>query len=218
MATDYGRSIQYVRDVTSRIDKDLKVELRETAFNMWLACYGQQEIADQIGYGQPAVNEFVKNLQVIRNGTGAENDNLSKKPPLAKTAGAREFDLWLACHTQEEIAEREGMSQPQIKEILSEMAELPKPIKASANHLTDFEVPLYNIWKFKEKSRGSNHFGNSEPTILDNLLYRYPGRIFAYKIFRESRCRRGIFYRDLPGMQKRYEKYFGVGVRGKHNT
>jgi len=88
----YGRSIKYVRGVTSRIDKDLKVELRETAFNMWMACYGQKEIADQVGYSRQAVGEFLDLLQDAGNGTGAENGQPSKNPPLAKTAGGREFD------------------------------------------------------------------------------------------------------------------------------
>ena len=54
------------------------------------------------------------------------------------------------------------------------MAELPKSDKATADHLTDFDpIPLYNVWKFKIKSSGSNHFGNVEPIILDRLLYLY---------------------------------------------
>jgi len=90
-----------------------------------------------------------------------------------RSSPKRIFELWLACHTQEEIAKREGVSQQAIGTILQEMAELPKSDKAAADHLTDFDPPIYNIWKFKEKTRGSDHFGNSEPTILDNLLYLY---------------------------------------------
>jgi hypothetical protein len=40
---------RYIRESTSRIDKDLKVELRETAFEMWMGCYSQQEIAEAVG-------------------------------------------------------------------------------------------------------------------------------------------------------------------------
>ena len=83
------------------------------------------------------------------------------------------FNLWLSCHTQQEIAEMVGLSQPQVNELLSEMAILPKSIQPVADHLVDFEVPLYNVWKFKGKSQGSRHSGNTEPTILDNLLYLY---------------------------------------------
>lgn len=44
---------------------------------------------------------------------------------------------------------------------------------ATAEHATDFDPPLYNIWKQQEKSSGSSHFGNSEVRWLDNLLYMY---------------------------------------------
>lgn len=83
------------------------------------------------------------------------------------------FELWLACHTQEEIAEIVGLSQPRTNEVLSGMAELPKPAKPAADHLTDFQIPIYNVWKFKEKTPGNTHFGNTDITILDNLLYLY---------------------------------------------
>ena len=48
----------------------------------------------------------------------------------------------MACHTQEEIAEREGISQPQVKEVLSVMADLPKSIKPAADHLVDLVVKI----------------------------------------------------------------------------
>jgi hypothetical protein len=44
------------------------------------------------------------------------------------------FKRWLACWTQQEIADEVGLSRPQVTEILSEMAELPKPTKPSSEH------------------------------------------------------------------------------------
>jgi hypothetical protein len=38
--------------------------------------------------------------------------------------------------------------------------------KAAAEHATDFEAPLYNVWKQQSKSAGAEHFGNSEPRWL----------------------------------------------------
>jgi len=90
-----------------------------------------------------------------------------------ETRNKRIFDLWMACYTQEEISEREGISQPQVKEILSGMADLPKSIKPAAEHLTDFDIPVYNVWKYKENTPGSTHYGNTNIKILDNLLYLY---------------------------------------------
>lgn len=145
-----------MREVTSRIDKDLKVELRETASQMWMACHSQeeiaeavevaagtvvnwesefiksstdeelrnwtnftppiynvwkqQEIAEAIGFGQPAVAEFTKNLQLIQNGTDAENDNLPEKPALTIDADSREFEEDVSGMAGGEIVD----SRPQI--------------------------------------------------------------------------------------------------------
>jgi transcriptional regulator with XRE-family HTH domain len=87
--------------------------------------------------------------------------------------GRRIFAMWMACHTQEEIAERENVSKSIVSEICSEMAELPKPDKAAADHAADFTPPVYNVWQTRERSEQSNHPGNTEVRWLDNLLYLY---------------------------------------------
>jgi len=43
----------------------------------------------------------------------------------------------MACYTQEEIAEREGIHKDTISEICREMADLPKSAKTAAEHATD---------------------------------------------------------------------------------
>jgi len=79
-------------DAASRIDKDLKVELRETAFQMWMACYGQDEIAETIGYSRQAVGEFMKILQDAKNSDNRENGELDENTALNNEADSREFD------------------------------------------------------------------------------------------------------------------------------
>ena len=69
----------------------------------------------------------------------------------------RIFDFWLACYTQEEIAEREGITHQAVDQVLQEMADLPKIAKPHADHLIDFEIPIYNIWKQQEKTSGTKH-------------------------------------------------------------
>lgn len=64
-------------------------------------------------------------------------------------------ELWMACWTQEEIAEAVGVSVGTVNAVCSEMADLPELNKPSASHLTDFDVPLYNVWKFTERKRPS---------------------------------------------------------------
>ena len=85
----------------------------------------------------------------------------------------RIFDLWLACWTQAEIAAEVSAPQKTVDDVLAKMAGLPDSLKPAADHLTDFDPPIYNIWKQQEKTAGSSHFGNSEICLLDNLLYLY---------------------------------------------
>ena len=65
-----------------------------------------------------------------------------------------------------------GVTKETISQVCQKMADLPESDKPSASHLTDFNPPVYNVWKFQEKTSGiSNHYGNTEVTIVDNLLY-----------------------------------------------
>lgn len=88
----------------------------------------------------------------------------------------RIFDLWLAGHTQQEIADAMGVKQDSLKDSFREFgdfAKIPKTQQAAADHATDFDPPIYNVWKQQTKSEGSSHFGNSDPRWVDNLLYLY---------------------------------------------
>ncbi len=63
-----------IREWTSDTDKAVKTELRETAFNLWLSCHTQQEIADAIGYSRPHVTEFLKLSGFVGNEENAVSD------------------------------------------------------------------------------------------------------------------------------------------------
>ena len=62
------------------------------AFNLWMGCYSQQEIADAVGYSEKAVREFLDLLRNGENGTDAENPVLSENPELANDSENRAFD------------------------------------------------------------------------------------------------------------------------------
>lgn len=85
------------------------------------------------------------------------------------------FDMWLACYSQDEIASAVDVSQKTVDNSLVNFENMPKLLKNLALFQdTDFTPPIYNVWTFeKEKSNKSNHFGNSEQRIVDNLLYLY---------------------------------------------
>lgn len=87
----------------------------------------------------------------------------------------RAFGLWLACHTQEQIAEAVNMPRTTLSDWVEDFAEigqLSETGKTSAN-FGDFEAPLYNVWKRQLKSNEVSHPGNSEQSILENLLHAY---------------------------------------------
>src|SRR5579871_3243014 len=50
------------------------VPLRQKAFDMWLACHTQEEIADAIGYSRPHVTEFLQKGGFVGNGKGSVCD------------------------------------------------------------------------------------------------------------------------------------------------
>lgn len=87
------------------------------------------------------------------------------------------FDMWLSCHTQEEIAEAVGISIGTVNgetETIFRFGSASKSEKSLAQHAdADFETPIYNVWTFAKKTNGVEHFGNSEQRIVDNLLYLY---------------------------------------------
>lgn len=56
-----------------------------------------------------------------------------------------------------------GLSQGEVAKTISFQTEsMPDGIKPYADHLVDFDVPIYNIWKAQKKSEGATHQGNSD--------------------------------------------------------
>ena len=86
-------------------------------------------------------------------------DWLSRIDKDAKEARDRRvFEMWLACYTQKEIADKEGEPQRTISDFtatFSEIGNLAESAKATSSHATDFDAPIYNIWKQQEKTAGS---------------------------------------------------------------
>lgn len=85
----------------------------------------------------------------------------------------RIFEMWMTYHSMQEIADAVGIHKDTVSEICRKFPELENSDKVAADHATDFDPPLYNVWKQQEKTGGSKHFGNSEVRWVDNLLYRY---------------------------------------------
>ena len=107
-----------VNKYLSDIDKQLREERKEKIFNMWMACYSQEEIADECGVSRESVKIEIETIG--KNGTDSK---ITKSLVFSKDA--------------------------------------------------EFKPPIYNIWTFSKKTNEVSHFGNSEQRIVDNLLYLY---------------------------------------------
>lgn len=82
-------------------------------------------------------------------------------------------ELWLACYTEDEIAELVSLARSKVAEVLSsDSSELKKGTKVAFSE-DGWAAPIYNVWAFAKKSNEVSHFGNSEQRITDGLLYLY---------------------------------------------
>ena len=97
--------------------------------------------------GQKTADRFQVAVAHLERGKGAKKETA--------------FNLWLACHTQEEIADSVDSPQQTIADWMKAFAETS--ISEESVKWTDFEVPIYNVWKQQTKSNKVDHFGNSEP-------------------------------------------------------
>ena len=158
---------------------ELAIE-RNATHGLQLSQEDKKDMARRIYHSTPERERDGKKkrlVQILSVSDRTVRDWLSRIDKDTKAARDRRiFDLWMACHTQEEIAEREDCDQKTVTNIISgETADLPEFLKShpAASHATDFEVPIYNVWKQQDKTPGASHFGNTEIRWLDNLLYLY---------------------------------------------
>lgn len=119
--------------------------------------------------------EIAATLSVTeRTVTGYLND-IDKR--LREERKQRIFDLWLACYTQQEIAEAVGTSRESIDDEIQTFGNFGNA-SVSTKSLefgrdNDWQPPIYNVWAWSKKTNAVEHFGNSEQRIVDNLLYLY---------------------------------------------
>ena len=86
------------------------------------------------------------------------------------------FDLWMACYTQEQIAEQTGVPQQTVARKLGELpTKFPgtNRVKLSEYGDEDWARPLFDIWNADRNANKVKHFGNTPVEFVDNLLYLY---------------------------------------------
>jgi len=121
----------------------------------------QKEIAASIGVSPSTVSQWLSRT--------IKEEKERKK--------AKAFDMWMACKTQEEIADAVCVDQKTVANWQDDFRKNSDDEDFLKSR--DFDPPIYNVWKQQTKSNKVNHFGQSEPRWLENLLYLYtnPGDI-----------------------------------------
>ena len=131
--------------------------IAEIYFNKKLEFGEVVHIAKTLGVGKKKVSEWLS--RTVKEEKDRRNQTI--------------FEMWLACYTQEEIANAVNTTHQNVSALTDNFATSVlknQNCKAAASHATGFKAPIYNIWKQQEKTMGSTHPGNSEIRWLDNLL------------------------------------------------
>lgn len=115
----------------------------------------QKEIAASLGVSASTVSSWLS--RTIKE----EKESKKKKA----------FEMWLACRTQEEIAEAVQMTRQAVGVWEDEFAK--NTAAEDFANSRDFTPPIYNVWKKQDKTNAVSHFGNTEAQWLENLLYLY---------------------------------------------
>lgn len=131
-------------------------------------------------------------IRMYADGTGRTEDEIAKllhvkkatvsgylantKKDNKKRRNKRIWDAWLACETEEEIAEREKVDIATISRTVENLAKSDAIAKCKifSNYTDpDWSPPLYSVWAFAKRTNKVKHDGNTEVRIVDNLLYLY---------------------------------------------
>lgn len=132
----------------SRIDKDETEERNVTIQDLWLRGYTLDEIAEQVGMTKQGVDGVCQRI--------------------ADFQIADISDAFVDMRASDDATDKQKREAEEARQ-----AAIVEENLANALHERDFQTPIYNVWKQQTKSNDLEHFGNSEITWLDRLLYLY---------------------------------------------
>lgn len=115
----------------------------------------QDEIAKTLKIGKAKINNWLNDI--------LESERKEREEKI--------WDLWLSCHTQQEIAEVISQSVGSINKVLQDFS--VKFCGNDSENFRNFTPEIYTTWNFSKSTNKVKHFGNIPPEILDNLLYYY---------------------------------------------
>jgi DNA modification methylase len=85
------------------------------------------------------------------------------------------LNMYIQCYTAQEIADVVGMELQTIVNEIGLITKIEEDSKKviTANFNDDFKPPIYNLWSFGKTTNKTEHFGQTEQRIVDNLIYLY---------------------------------------------
>ena len=119
---------------------------------------------------QQIADDLAVPLKTIRNWLARKTKDLKAEQQ------RRAAEMWLALYTEEEIAEVTGVPRQTIHDWIGKLPEMTTWVKSAIfaqYQEPDWTPPIFNVWKQQDKSNKTSHFGNSEASFLDRLLYLY---------------------------------------------
>lgn len=145
-------SLKTVRRWTERIDKDKASALRFAAAEMWLAGQRAEDIVAMLDQSKGFVDRAIPKLGQTRE-YGHDLATLPHFGQVSILGQTADFVPDLA-------------SLPQRDRDL-----FPQWFLDAAPDTGPEPLPIYNVWKQQTKSNAVGHFGNTEASFVDNLLY-----------------------------------------------
>lgn len=165
----------YVHDVSDTKDEYLIAIKRNSQHGQQLTYEDKRQncfnLYAKYGYPLERIAEIVSvSLSFATAATKTIRDNEEQE------RNERIFNMWMTCSTLDEIAGVIGVTKETVNQrtkTCQDLASITKSDKLSALFEDDFTTPLYNVWRFSKSSNDVAHFGESEQTIVENLLYLY---------------------------------------------
>ncbi len=150
-----------VFDLAAELNSDFGWQMtdedkRMTAIKMYQQ-FGrtQEDVARRLKIGKGKVSKWLKSV--------LDNEKNEQE--------AKIWDMWLRCHSHQQIATKLEVSRVTITETLQKLS--IKFSGADADIFRNFKTQVYTIWNFSKSTNKVKHFGNIPPEIIDNLLYYY---------------------------------------------
>lgn len=81
------------------------------------------------------------------------------------------WEMWLSCHTHQEIADEIDIGRSTISEILQKLS--VEFYGNDSDIFRNFEPEAYTVWNFPKLTNQTKVFGSIPQEIIDNLLYYY---------------------------------------------